>query len=280
LNSTCGGTEWDGNFVNWATFRRFDAVKKSMSGGNCYHPTASPIRNADGTCKPYGTPSLPTVKAQNIGTGGEITPGIPRANANSDLNYVGRIPTAAHSGNPGTLYVHVEDDGDVCINDDNSGSCPDGDGFAETELNEIAFAMYSEPTGVIQQVGSKARFGLAVFNGNSVDDGLRVLTPIGSRQSINFSGTTVETFNTNTAAMIDSVDESFPETWTPLAETLYDAVRYIAQINSAYYPTSYVYPIAFSGAGSSGVAFGGSGAGSIGASEITVLTGSETCPSG
>ncbi|HWC51083.1 MAG TPA: hypothetical protein VG453_05325, partial [Nitrospira sp.] len=61
LNTTCGGGEWDGNFINWATFRRFDAVKKSMTGGNCYHPTASPIRNADGTCKPYGTPSLPTV---------------------------------------------------------------------------------------------------------------------------------------------------------------------------------------------------------------------------
>ena len=76
--------------------------------------------------------------------------------------------------------------------------------------------------------------------------------------------------------MIDSVDEAFPDTWTPLAETLYDAVRYIAQINSAYYPTSYVYPIAFSDTRSKGVAYKASGIGSLGGSEDTALTGSET----
>jgi type IV pilus assembly protein PilY1 len=280
LNTACGTGEYDGNFVNWATFRRFDAVKKAMTGGNCWHPTASPVRNADGTCKPYGTPSLPTVKAQNIGTDIQITPAIPYAGGTGNTTYKGRIPTSTHSGNPANLYIHVEADGDVCINDDSSGSCPDADGFAETELNEIAFAMYSEPTGVVQQVGGKARFGLAVFNGASSDDGLKILTPIGSRQSVDFSGTSVEDFSTNTAAMIDAVDEAFPATWTPLAETLYDAVRYIAQINSAYYPTSYVYPIAFSGAGSSGVAWHATGAGSIGTTEMSVLTGAETCPAG
>jgi type IV pilus assembly protein PilY1 len=219
-------------------------------------------------------------RGKNIGTDIQITPAIPYAAGTGNTTYKGRIPTSAHSGNPANLYIHVEGDGDVCVNDDNSGSCPDGDGFSETELNEIAFAMYSEPTGVVQQVGGKARFGLAVFNGASSDDGLKVLTPIGSRQSVDFSGTTLEDFTSNTAAMIDGVDEAYPATWTPLAETLYDAVRYIAQINSAYYTTSYVYPIAFSGAGSSGVAWHATGQGSIGTTEMTVLTGSETCPAG
>jgi type IV pilus assembly protein PilY1 len=280
LNTACPVTEYDGNFINWATFRRFDAVKKAMTGGNCWHPTASPVRNADGTCKPSGTPSLPTVKAQNLGTNQETTPAIPYAGGTGNTTYVGRIPTAVHPGNPANIFVQYEDDGDMCIDDDVGTGCPDGGGMVETELNEIAFAQYSEPTGVIQQVGAKARFGLAVFNGSAALDGIQILTPIASRQSINFSGTSVETFNTNTAAMIDSVDESSPATWTPLAESLYDAVRYIAQINSAYYPTSYVYPIAFSGAGSSGVNFATSGIGSIGTSEVTVLSGSETCPAG
>jgi type IV pilus assembly protein PilY1 len=278
LNTSCTN-EWDGNFINWATFRRFDAVKKAMTGGNCHHPTASPVRNPDGTCKPYGSPALPTVKAQNLGTSDETTPAIPYAGGIGDLTYVGRIPTTVHTGDPANLYVRYEADGDMCIDNDNTGDgCPDSGGFAETELNEIAFAMYSEPTGVIQQIGAKARFGLAVFNGSSTNDGLRVLTPIASRQSINFSNSTVETFNTNTAAMIDSVDESTPATWTPLAETLYDAIRYVAQINSVYYPTEYVYPIAFSS--SSAVGFGSSGIGSIGTSEISALTGSEACPAG
>ena len=89
--------------------------------------------------------------------------------------------------------------------------------------------MPSEPTGVIQQVGAKARFGLAVFNGGSSDDGTKVLTPVGAKQSIDFSGSVVETFNTNTAAMIEAFP--FPATWTSLAETLYDAVRYIGQFS-------------------------------------------------
>src|SRR6185436_7245793 len=67
---------------------------------------------------------------------------------------------------------------------------------------------------------------------------------------------------------------------TPLAESLYDAVRYIAQVNSTFTPSSYTYPIAFSGGDSNGVAFQTSGVGSMGSSEITALTGSETCPSG
>ena len=107
-----------------------------------------------------------------------------------------------------------------------------------------------------------------------------MLVGVGSRQSIDFSGSTVETFNTNTAAMVDAVQESFPSTWTPLSESLYETARYIAQINSTYVPGSYVYPIAFAGGISNGVAFGASGVGSIGASEISALTGAETCTAG
>jgi len=68
LNTACGTGEWDGNFVNWVSFRRFDAVKKAMSGGNCYNPTLAAgvsVRNTDGTCKPYGTPSMTKVRMQN-----------------------------------------------------------------------------------------------------------------------------------------------------------------------------------------------------------------------
>ena len=61
---------------------------------------------------------------------------------------------------------------------------------------------------------------------------------------------------------------------------MYEASRYIAQINSTYVPGSYVYPIAFAGGISNGVAFGATGVGSIGAPEITALTGSEVCSAG
>jgi type IV pilus assembly protein PilY1 len=136
----------------------------------------------------------------------------------------------------------------------------------------------TEPTGVIQQIGSAARFGLFEFK--PAGNGARMLVGVGARQSINFSDNGVETFTTNTAAILDAVQESFPSTWTPLSESLYETVRYVAQINSSYIPGSYVYPIAYSGGNSNGVGFQASGTGSIGGSEISALTGAEVCPAG
>ena len=58
VNGVCSSTQWDGNFLNWATFRRFDALKKSMSGGDC-----AVTRNANGTCPATGSPAKITIKA-------------------------------------------------------------------------------------------------------------------------------------------------------------------------------------------------------------------------
>ncbi|HQV11455.1 MAG TPA: hypothetical protein PKW52_08950, partial [Nitrospira sp.] len=59
LADSCSTTQWDGNFLNWATLRRFDAVKKAMHGGDCFA-----TRAADGTCPTNGTPALKTIVAQ------------------------------------------------------------------------------------------------------------------------------------------------------------------------------------------------------------------------
>jgi type IV pilus assembly protein PilY1 len=281
ITSGCLGTEWDGNFLNWATFRRFDALKKAMSGGDC-----AVARAADGTCPATGTPSLKTIVAVRtfaLLPGFFTTTATPRTGANG---YTGRVPTAVTPLLPGNIYIHLRGgtagmQGSFCVDDDSTApadtatSCTDG---TLTTKFELKLGLTSEPTGVIQQIGSKARFGLLEFKGTG--NGGRVLTGIGSRQSIDWSGTSVETFNTNMAAMLDAVGESYPAEFTPLSESLYDGVRYIAQINSASTPSAYAYPIAFSGAGSSGVAFQATGVGSIGPSEIDVLIGSETCPAG
>ena len=271
LATACATTQWDGNFINWATFRRFDALKKSMNGGNCF----STPRNADGTCPTYGSPALKTVIAQSSGVNTEMA--LVNYNAGAGANtYVGRMPSADYSGTPGTLYIGT-DAAYFCIDNDNSFNANCGDGYSQRKYM-LKVGSTTEPTGVIQQVGAQARFGLFEFK--PAGDGARMLVGVGSRQSIDFSGGTVETFTTNSAAMVDAVDESFPSTWTPLSESLYETARYIAQINSTYLTTAYVYPIAYSGGISNGVAFQGTGVGSIGASEITALTGSETCPAG
>src|SRR5688572_7242127 len=89
LNATCSGTQWDGNFLNWAGFRRFDALKKAMSGGDC-----AVTRAADGTCPSSGAPARITHTSQelflNSGDGHETTNSVPSGGANG---YAGRVPT-------------------------------------------------------------------------------------------------------------------------------------------------------------------------------------------
>jgi len=267
LATPCSTTQWDGNFLNYATFRRFDALKRSMTGGDCFV-----ARAADGTCPTNGTPALKTIVAQVTGvyTQEALITGV---GVNS---YVGRIPTADQGNAPGTIYIGT-DAGYFCVDNDNSFNSNCGDNFSQRQY-QLKIGLSAEPTGVIQQIGSQARFGLFEFK--PVGDGAKMLVGLGSRQSINFADSTSETFTTNTAAMVDAVQESFPATWTPLSESLYETARYIAQINSTYLPGSYVYPIAFAGGISNGVNFGATGVGSIGASEITALTGAETCTAG
>src|SRR5712691_4754538 len=57
INSACGATEWDGNLLNWATFRRQDALKKALIGGECVV-----ARAADGSCPASGSPAKITIK--------------------------------------------------------------------------------------------------------------------------------------------------------------------------------------------------------------------------
>jgi type IV pilus assembly protein PilY1 len=174
-----------------------------------------------------------------------------------------------------SLYVHVSD-AYFCLENDTSFNSNCGDSYSVRKYH-LKVGYTTEPTGVIQQIGSKARFGLVEFKSSS--EGARMLVGAGSRQSIDWADGDVETFTTNTAAMVDAVQESYPSTWTPLSEALYETARYVAQIQSTF-ATGYVYPIAFSGGISNGVNFATSGAGSIGTSEITALVGTETCPAG
>ncbi len=284
LNAACLATQWDGNFLNWAGFRRFDALKKAMSGGDC-----AVTRAADGTCPPSGVPAKITNTSQelflNSGDGHDTTNSVPSGVGNG---YSGRVPTAATPGSPNPIWIHLRGGidgmgGSICVDNDstaplsNATSCSDADVFVESNY-KLRFTSAVDQTGVVQQIGAQARFGLFEFKG--AGDGARMLVGLGARQSIDFGGSTVETFNTNVAAILDALKESSPSTWTPLSESLYETARYIAQLNSTFLNNAYVYPIAFAGGASNGVAFGATGVGSIGASEITALTGSETCTAG
>lgn len=247
----CASTDWDGNFLNWLTILRFDTQKIAATGGNCIGG-----RNIDGTCKLTGSPAKKTVTAGG-GGGGPIPTG-------AGVNRLGgRVPNTVQgaavslsfsgSGTPGGMDASIKA---------STGS---------TFLTRLGVDY--EPTGVIQDVGSRARFGLMFFSNSGT---AFTAVPIGSRQTRDFGGTVIETFTTNTAAMLDGMEEVIATGGTPFVETVYNVGRYYAQVPVPSDIPLAFHPVAFSPA----VGLGQSGTGSLGPGEIDVLTGSETCPSG
>src|SRR5437867_7919373 len=94
INTACAATDWDGNFLNWATFRRQDALKKALIGAQC-----PATRLSDATCPASGSPLLITMKgvdAQLAGLGpNDSTYPTPKGAGANNAN--GRIPTAVQS---------------------------------------------------------------------------------------------------------------------------------------------------------------------------------------
>ncbi len=61
ISTACASTLWDGNLLNWITFRRQDALKKALMGGQC-----TVARASDGTCPASGSTPLITIKTEDI----------------------------------------------------------------------------------------------------------------------------------------------------------------------------------------------------------------------
>src|SRR5438132_2869852 len=91
ITTACGSADWDGNFLNWATYRRHDALKKALIGAQCVA-----VRLADASCPASDGPALITIKGEDGVLGSccanastaPITKGAGANNAN------GRVPTA------------------------------------------------------------------------------------------------------------------------------------------------------------------------------------------
>ncbi len=211
---TCGSSyPWSGNLLNYVSMRRVDIVKFVMVGGTC-----AVARNADGSCtRVLGQDSFAACCQDQ-------TQSVTVAQAN------GRMP-ASIIPSSGNVYFHLMGSvtalkGKFCVDDEatqqTSSDCNDGGTYTET-LWQIQVDWPASVTGVIQQVGTRARFGLMEFKG--AGDGGKVLADVGASQ----------------ASLITAVETTVPSTWTPLAESLYEAIRYFAQIAPAYTNTDYSY---------------------------------------
>jgi type IV pilus assembly protein PilY1 len=108
----------------------------------------------------------------------------------------------------GTLYVRKTDTLTTCYP---SGSNSDYDSYS------LTVDISSEPQGLIQDVGIKVRFGLMEFKSGTGDGGT-IQAGVGD----------------NLTSMVNAIENTTTTTWTPLAESLYEAGRYFAQISPAF----------------------------------------------
>lgn len=176
--------EWDGNFLNWLTMRRTDVLKKVLTGGKTNTSGQLICEPPDGTSR-----------------------GVYRRVNNAE-NY------GPHSG---TVTYKVYQDGEsparARINKYNSST------YYYLTIDPIG-----TPSGVVQRIGGKARWGLSFYKQNSsglthsTDQGGFVDASIMSRDSA-----------TLTTEVVNRIKERVPSTNTPLAEVLWGVTGYYAK---------------------------------------------------
>ncbi|MEW6418813.1 MAG: hypothetical protein AB1480_11950 [Nitrospirota bacterium] len=189
-------TEWDGNFLNWLTMRRIDIIRKVMTGG------------AKATGEGTGYSRLRGEKADCDGRGiyKQIT------------NIENYIPSTLGTGTRCIRSITV------------GGSCSGGgSGTSSFDISSIdsscssfgsdynvAVRVQDPVEGVLQNVvGTRARVGLSFYNVNSP-------TPQGGSVRVSVGGGSL-------SSTINEINNSRPNSNTPLAETLWTVAGYFAQ---------------------------------------------------
>ena len=215
---TCGTSyPWSGNLLNFASMRRMDIVKWVMIGGTCAVTRDTNL----GCSRTKGQDSFNTSACCLT-----VTARVTTSQATGRMPS-GNIPSGGDSN--GNVYFHLVGSsstlkGTFCVDNDStapSSSCSDSDGYSESQWM-IVVDESTPASGVIQQVGTRARFGLMEFN---LDQGGKVLADVGGAPS----------------AIITAIETTQPATWTPLAEALYEATRYFAQLQPYYTNSDYSY---------------------------------------
>ncbi len=199
INETGG---WNGNFLNWLTMRRIDMVRKALIGGK----TASGTRDNSGVSHLLGE-------------------------ANGDDGYV-MVKRCA--GGAGRLYPPPEQlgmdpaspvyfglaGGVICL-----GSTPDPLTECVLQLTiRVVKERIHEPddfrageiSGLLHGLAGRSRLGLMLFNQDG--EGGRIANPVGDELP----------------NLVRTIEDAPFSTWSPLAESLFEAVRHIMQIPPAY----------------------------------------------
>ena len=186
ITSLTDSTTWNGNFLNYITMCKFDILKKVLIGGRF----AS--RASTGTDTLVAEPS--GTSFNNTYTGA----GVSSCSATAAITYTvqsGVLTTSSACNGLSSFRIKV---------------------LKEESVEPEEFCSDRNICGILQKVGTQARWGNAWFNNNSTSgqDGCTITNPIGS---------SFETVLTNLR------DKSAANN-TPLAESFYVALQYFRQV--------------------------------------------------
>ena len=210
--------DWSGNFLNWLTMRRYDILLRVLIGGNYKKIGNNEFLQGFNTIEKYAD-ELPY-------TGYKFMKKYEEDEADNYFPY---------DYNDDTFYVGVDYDGSNKTRNDRYWFEVDGDRYA------IRVKINGKPKGILQEIPKKVRVGLMIYNhGNLYEDG-------DDRGDGGKVYSYISDNNTGLASLYldqDVYDKNkyppkgypplYPHTYTPLAETYYEAIRYFEAKQSAY----------------------------------------------
>lgn len=188
--------DWSGNFLNWLTMRRVDVARKALMGG------LATSRQGGGN-------------QHNIGE----APSQDRPFTKSYSDSEGNTPLTAN-----VTKQYLIEDGYMMVDRTGDGDYNDSDETykieVEHDLNEFPDEEHNfvngNLAGVLQKIGTKARWGLEFFN-----------TGTGDNESGGYIANTMN--STSVSSLITNIQNKGCNTWTPLAEAYYVATQYYKQ---------------------------------------------------
>ena len=235
---------WSGNFLNWLTMRRYDVLMKVLTGGFCKEEkiertssNATFVRGMSVCISKYG-----------------------KSTEYCLFNNPTHHKTFLKSYN-GTLYrVGVDCDGDYKTRKDRYCFCrvsPDDTTECIGKRYRIRIKVDECPEGLVQKFASKMRLGLMTFNykGEKTElhkskhkDGGMVLVQVGENngEEIISLFKEIDDYDRRKYSDRDGRPYLYPDSYTPLGETYYEAALYFSGADSYYNDgVSYTSPIEY-----------------------------------
>lgn len=183
---------WDGNFLNWLTMRRIDVARKVLMGG---------------------------LATSRTGGGNQTNIGEAPAQSGRDFTKSYDDTDNVTPFGSGTAYSYVVDDGNFYVDGNTYVIRVQKDMTLSDEANSFVDGNIA---GVLQKLGSKARWGNEFFDYGTGDNGS--------------GGNIASTIGTNMTTLITDLQNTSCDTWTPLAEAYYVAMQYYKQEDVQYSP--------------------------------------------